>query len=166
MKKIIFILFTLTLCLFVISNSKTTIKAESSNNGDLAYSNTELYEDGSYLVIKIYSETQSNLARSESYTKTHTKEITYYTASDQLVWEYKLYAHFTVVEGESCQAHRASYSENIHRPAWSFSDGSASFRGNIVYGTGTFKHKLLGITTKTMEIDTQIICDEYGNISY
>lgn len=163
MKKILFILFALTLCLFAVNLRQPKVAASASVEGELVSTTTEVYDDESYLVTEYYVLKESSKTRSNSYNITHTKTVTYYSASDKLLWTYRLYGTFAIVEGVSCVATSSSYEYTLESSAWHFSNGSSYCSGNQVFGLGTFKHKLLGITTKTMDVDIHIECDTYGN---
>ena len=126
---------------------------------------TEYLEDGSYIVKELYIVESNYNARSTEYTKEHHLAVIQYSASDKVLWTYDLYGTFTIVEGVSCVATASSYETTINNSTWHFSNGSSRCVDCYVYGAGTFKHKILGITTKTINIDVRIECDEYGNIT-
>ena len=163
MKKFLFILFALTLCLLSVNLKQPKVAANTSIEGELVSTTTEVYDDGSYLVTEYYVDKENPKTRSNEYSVTHTKSSNYYSASNKLLWTFRLYGTFSIVEGVSCVATSSSYDDIIENSAWHFSNGNSYCSGNQVFGSGTFKHKLLGITTKTIETNIHIECDTYGN---
>ena len=163
MKKFLFILFALTLCLLAVNLKQPKVAANTSIEGELVSTTTEVYDDGSYLVTEYYVDKENSKTRSNEYSVTHTKSSNYYSASNKLLWTFRLYGTFSIVEGVSCVATSSSYDDIIENSAWHFTGGSSYCSGNQVFATGTFKHKLLGITTKTIETNIHIECDTYGN---
>lgn len=119
------------------------------------------YDDGSYITVTIGRSGNPNSRDSVSNYKT----ITYNDSSGEVEWVYTLYATFAYVYGTSSTCTKVSYDYTIYRDSWEFSNGSASRSGDTAYGYGTFKNKILGITTKTINIDTYLTCDIYGNLS-
>lgn len=163
MKKFLFILFALTLCFFAVNLRQPKVAANTSIEGELVSTTTEVYDDGSYLVTEYYIAKEDLKTRSTEYSVTHTKTVTRYSASDKVLWIYRLYGTFSIVEGVNCVATSSSYEYTLESSQWHFSNGSSYCSGNQVFGFGTFKHKLLGITTKTIDVDIHIECDTYGN---
>ena len=76
-------------------------------------------------------------------------------------WKYTLTASFTYT-GDSSVCTSASYTKTIYKDNWQFSDGSTSRSGNRAYGYGTFKYKVLFVTTKTVNIDISMFCTVGG----
>ena len=68
-------------------------------------------------------------------------------------------------EGLSCACINSSYSTNIYKSTWSFSDGSSYYANNYARGLGIFKCKILFVTAQTVDIDVTLSCDVYGNLS-
>ena len=126
-------------------------------------------DNGGYITITLVVDDLPSLSRSSSksasYTRFGEKSVASNDASGNLEWEYTLFGEFFVVEGVSAVCTNASYSENIYKSGWSFSDGDATQSGNTAYGVGTFKKKVLFITVDTVNIDVQLSCDINGNLS-
>lgn len=125
-------------------------------------------EDGSYITTVLQEETSvaSNLIlRSTSLTKKGSKTVTYRDNNGDVCWEYILTGEFSVVEGTSVTCTNSTYTVNIYDSDWSFNNGSATKSVNVAYGVGTFKKKVLFITTKTVNIDISITCDVNGVLS-
>lgn len=165
MKKFLFIIFALTLCLFAISFEKQNVSANADTLGDLISSEIEYFEDGSYLVTEYYSYTENLAARSNTRTVLHTVTATQYSATNKVLWEFILTGGWYVNDGISVMAMSSVIDYPVYSNSWSFDDGAATYYDNIVHGGGVFRHKLLGITTKTVTIDFNLVCDLYGNVT-
>lgn len=121
------------------------------------------FDDGSYLIKTIISDTVP--PRATTFTKSGNIVASYYDGDDTLLWEYTLYGEFEVVSGVSAVCTSATYTQTIYANRWSFSNGQATASGNTAYGVGTFKKKVLFVTTSTVDVDLNIVCDIYGNLS-
>ena len=162
MKKI----FTLIFVLFTTIVSTNFVKADTNNeeNDLLLVSSETTYEaDGSYTVSNVYKSSISSYGN--VYTTHGNKDVTKYSASDDVLWVYTLTAYYTVNTGVSAICFDASYTYNISGSGWSFSNGSTYYDENYATGKGKFTHKLLFVTTQTVNIDITLTCDEYGNLS-
>ncbi len=160
LRSIVSIIMSMTLVMLSLTSSIHAEETASNNTSDIIY-----YEDGSYLTIHELQITVESSVRATSTIINAKRPITYTNSSGELVWEYYLHATFSYVYGSSATCTIASYDYTIHKDSWSFSDGSTSRSGGTAYGYGTFKNKVLFITTKTVNIDTYLTCDIYGNIS-
>ena len=164
MKKI----FAIILAICTISSM--TVFAHAADDAQTANNNYDeiiCFNDGSYLLTTVAVEnTNDDIAlTSTTYTKTGVKTISHYSSNDELLWQYKLTGKFSVKEGISVTCIDSSYSQTIYSSKWHFSDGNAYIENNAAHGQGTFKEKILFITTETKVIDATIYCDIYGNIS-
>lgn len=121
------------------------------------------FDDGSYLIKTIISDTVT--PRATTFTKSGNIVASYYDGDDTLLWEYTLYGEFEIVSGVSAVCTSATYTQTIYADRWSFSDGLATASGDTAYGAGTFKKKVLFVTTSTVDVDLNIVCDVYGNLS-
>ena len=164
MKKFLFIIFALTLCLFAVSFEKQEISANTENKGDLVSTEIEYLEDGSYLVTEHFSSEESNITRSNMRTVLHEYTVTHYSAANTVLWIYVLTGGWYVVDGVSVQAMSSLSHVTLKSNAWSFHDPEDTYHDNIVHGSGNFKFKVLGITAKTIYIDLNMECDVYGNL--
>lgn len=123
------------------------------------------YDDGSYLTVITSEVASAGNSRASATTKNQYKTFTYCNSSDEIEWVYTLYATFSYVYGSSVTCTASSYDYTIYKDSWKFSDGSTSHSGATAYGYGTFKNKVLFVTTKTINVEAEITCDVYGNIS-
>lgn len=164
MKKILLIIFTLTLCLFAISFKKTQVSANTETKGELISSETQYSDDGSYLLIEYYTKSTNTNARSSLRLVTHTAVVTHYSSLNKVLWVYTLIGDWHVVDGISVQAAASVVQTSIHENSWSFALGDQTYYDATVHGGGVFTHKLLGITTKTITMDINMTCDIYGNL--
>lgn len=165
-KRIFFILFATVLSLML---SVPTFATDGINDPCVMDSCHIIYlDDGSYITTELreeISDVSDSVLRSVSLTKKGSKTVTYYDNNGNISWKYILTGEFSVVEGMSAICTNSTYTENIYDNDWSFSNGSATKSVNVAYGVGTFKKKLLFITTKTVNIDISITCDANGNLS-
>lgn len=140
------------------SESITNLSSLSLNSKE-----TINYNDGSYIVIELHSSNYKLLSANSS-NKTGSRDVTKYDKNDKIEWNYTLTCYFSIVYGESSNCYNSTYSQYINDSSWKFSNGSTSTSQNTGYGYGTYKSKVLFITTKTMYIDISVSCDIYGNL--
>lgn len=166
MKKIIGVV-----CLLFVLLISTNQKVSASGNAllddfTLISSETKYFEDGSYIVYETLEQKNDVLLFSSSYTKTGTRNVTKYDSNNKVQWIYTLSAEYWIEEGISVSCTKADYSTTINNSSWSFSNGSASYSGNTAYGKGKFTYKVLWLfPTQNVNIDIQLSCDSYGNLS-
>lgn len=152
------VLCTFTLSVFAVPDAPTVLETEDGYT--VIY-----YEDGSTLTISpVHVIESTENARSQSVTKTTSKDATYADSKGNLEWKYTLYGTFSYVYGVSSTCDKASYSQTIYDNSWSFSDGSAARYGNTAHGKGHYDKKVLFITTESKDVDVKLTCDIYGNI--
>jgi hypothetical protein len=161
MKKVLITIF-LIICQLISASIPTYATSINVPEFDESTSITYL-EDGSYIVTTITSE--PNLTRATTFTKTGNKVVSYYDGDDTLLWQYTLFGEFLVESGVSAVCTSATYTQTIYANRWSFSNGQATASGATAYGVGTFKKKVLFVTTSTVDIDISFTCDVYGNLS-
>lgn len=167
--------------LLVFMNSHQNIYVTDQHENDSSYAiqsqmkmsaskstDTIILDDGSYIVIEISEETPYLLSynlstTNSSFTKKGTKNVTMYDKSDKMLWNYFLSGDFIIVPGVSATAISSSYTVTNDTNFWHFSDGGSSYADNVIKGKGTFKHKALFITIKTVTIDISITSDIFGN---
>ena len=159
-KNIIAIVLTLIMMITAVplTSAAEAPATEANNLTTITY-----LDDGSYIVKTITS--IPSQTRATTFTKSGNIVASHYSGDDELLWQYTLYADFEVVSGVSAVCTNARYVQNIYASGWSFSDGQATASGDTAYGAGIFKKKVLFITTSTVEIDLNIVCDVYGNLS-
>ena len=164
MKKLLLIIFALTLFLFAMSFEKTQVSANAETKGELISSETEYSNDGSYLLIEYYTKSTNTNARGNLRVVTHTKVVTQYSKNNKVLWVYTLIGDWHVIDGVSVQASASVVQASVHDNSWSFALGDQTYYDATVHGGGVFTHKLLGITTKTIIMDINMTCDIYGNL--
>ena len=148
MKKLFIILLfaLLPFCFY----SKVSFNAlEDSNDLILVSENIEYFDDGSYIITRIY-ESLPVFNRDGTYTKAGSNEQTLYDG-DTLLWEYTLTGYFTINPGVSCVCYNSTYSTDIYSNYWSFHDPYNYYSANTAYGEGTFKKRILFITISTID---------------
>ena len=124
------------------------------------------FDDGSYITVSpIVVVEESRQTRATAATKTGTRTVTFTDSSGNTDWKYTLTATFSYVSCTSSTCTSASYTKNIYDTSWEFSTGSATKSGNVATGKGTFKDKVLFVTTQTQNINVTITCDTYGNLT-
>lgn len=165
MKKIIGVVCLLFVFL-ISTNQKVSARGnELLDDFALISSETEYFEDGSYIVYEIL-EQKNDVVLFSSYTKTGTRNVTKYDSNNKVQWIYTLSAEYWIDEGISVSCTKADYSTTINNSSWSFSNGSASYSGNTAYGKGKFTYKVLWLfPTQNVNIDIDLSCDSYGNLS-
>ena len=119
------------------------------------------FSDGGVLTTSppvLVEESYSTLGTAKTVTYSKTEKYTY---GDTTEWTYTLTASFTYT-GDSSVCTSASYTKTIYKNNWQFSNGSTSTSGNRAYGYGTFKYKILGVTTKTINVELSMFCTVGG----
>lgn len=161
MKKSISIILSIIL---VCSCSILPMNAENTYQKTYEDATVIMFEDGSYLTISPIQSYVSN-SRATSTTKNAHRTYTFTNSSDEVQWQFVLNATFSYVYGSSVTCTNANYNYTINESSWKFSNGSTSISGATAYGYGTFKNKVLFVTTKTVNAELAITCDVYGNLS-
>lgn len=164
MKKIFTLLVLLAIVVIATNYKSTTVNALEDNTAYnlISTSKTQL-DDGTYMIISIYD--SINTSRANVFTKNGQAVATNYNSSDEVLWTYTLNATYEVNTGISAVCTSANYVIDINDSNWKFSDGNAYYSSNVAYGVGVFKHKILFITTQTVNIDLALTCDVNGNLS-
>ena len=161
MKKIlsVILVFCAVLNFACIANAN---KMDSETNPIVVSNVVETYEDGSYAVITV-SESISSSVRGT--VKSGTKTTNYYSDNDTLLWRHIQHGTFDYTYGVSSVCTSASYSHTIYNDSWSLKSGKAWIDGNSSEGTATFVKKVLFVTTKTVNVASNLRGDIYGNLS-
>lgn len=124
------------------------------------------FSDGSMLTVSGAVESDISVISSSTGTrKNATKYVEFTNSKGEVEWRYDLTATFEYVAGQYANCIDAKYNETIYKTSWHFSDGSATKSGNTATGEGTFKYKVLFLTTNTQNVYLTISCDKNGNIS-
>ena len=166
MKKIIGVV-----CLLFVLLISTNQKISASENNllddfTLVSSETQYFEDGSYIIYETIEQTNDVVLLSTSYSKEGKRTVTKTGNDGKVLWTYTLIAEYWIEEGISVRCTKADYSTSINNSSWSFSDGSSTYSGNIAYGKGKFTYKVLWLfPTQDVNIDIKLSCDSYGNLS-
>ena len=132
---------------------------------DDGYTITYFADGSSITVSPVRDSTEANHARATTQTINKSKDVTCKDSDGNIEWKYTLSATFTYEYGVSATCTKASYTKTINNSGWSFSDGSATKSGNVATGKGTFKFKVLFITTQTRNVNITLTCDKYGNVT-
>lgn len=151
-----FLTLTLVLCISAVS-LMIPAAAAGKNDGPQVTG----FEDGSYMITTIeYDQTQDEavLFAAQS-VKSGTKNSEYYSASDELVWVFRVHGTFTY-DGSTAKASAATYSYDIYDSSWSFVKGSASYSGAAATATGSFKLLLL-----PNSVTLTLTCSPTGKLS-
>lgn len=167
MKKRIFSIILTFILMFALIPSVFAahdIELDDKNATEIVY-----LDNGCYIITTLITQDISTLSLvstgSTTFTRTGNKVVACYDKDGNLEWEYTLFAEFSVEEDVSATCTSATYTQTIYANDWSFSNGNATKSGNTAYGVGTFKRKVLFVTTNTSNIDISISCDVYGNLS-
>lgn len=146
-----------SLSAFAVSNN--TLQSTDIKNGEVEY-----LSDGSYIVTTITSE-ETTLMRSTS--KTLTKSVRVYNSDKEETCRLTLKAVFSINNGSSVTCTSSSCSTTIYQNGWSIVSTSATRSNKTSYATatatGTAKKKVLGITTKSIDLSTTITCYKDGS---
>lgn len=154
MKRIAALLLTVTMVLLLLPVNAYA----ASDFQETQVIEVQRFTDGSYLVITIQSiETYASGA------KTGTDTCTYYSASNEILWEAVLTGTFTY-NGTTATCTASSCDVTIYDNNWYVISKSASKSANAATGTVTMGYKFLGITIKQDTYDLSLSCDPYGNL--
>ena len=164
-KYFITILFTISILVtFTISSSAID---ENITEGNIHITSATEYiptDDGGHITVALVTKNIST--KSPIYIKTGDKYVTKYDTDGEIVWRYTLTGTFSVNSGISATCADVTYSTTDNSAWWTFSDCSATTRGNKAIGTGTAEHrKLFIIVDEIVNIDISITCDKNGNLS-
>ena len=158
---ILLVLATVFSALPVFAEETTPSVITTDDGSTITY-----FTDGSSITVSpVRDAVEANLVRATTQTLNKSKDVTYKDSDGNIEWKYTLSATFTYEYGVSATCTKASYTKTINDSAWSFSDGSATKSGNVATGKGTFKYKVLFITTQTRNINITLTCDKYGNVT-
>lgn len=170
-------LLTIT-CSFIILLSASAIspaKAEASSHIEKTQIVSEYFNtlnDGSYFHITItetlpkgaslFSRTTRSVDSIQ--TTSGSKNISYYSSDNEIMWEFTLYGSFQYSPGAIASCTSVSYSINICDSSWETLSASSSKSGNQASGNASFKKKLLFFTTNVENVHISLSCDSYGNL--
>ena len=160
MKKILFVFLSLLLLTNLFNVNAAEPVVEVNDDTEVVY-----YDDGSYLVVETTEEIETSVQPRTPFYKRAEKVATKYNNDDEIQWKYTLEGNFLIEIGQSVECTNALYNVVIYNDVWKFSDGEAYPQNNVAYGLGKFKHKVLGITVQTVELNLSLVCDIYSNIS-
>ena len=150
MKKLFSLILTLVLICTAFSSQ---VYADSADT--VTSRSVETFEDGSYIVTEL---TVTSYARST--VKSALKTKTYYSASNDALWDATLLATFEYEYGVSCEAVAAGISYNIYSDYWEFVHKTSRCNLKVAFGTIQMLNTV-NDTIYTYQIT--ITCDEYGN---
>lgn len=150
-------LIRFALCLAVLVSSLVfTVSANSSSD--------VIFENG-YYIETVIIEDEIIQTRGTTYTKSGTKTQTVRDSDGKALYSFTVKGTFTVNAGVSATCTSASYTYSITDDSWHFDSASTSKSGNKATATGTFKKKILLITTDTRSCTVTLECDKNGNLS-
>jgi len=152
MKKTLYRLLGVVLCLCLFASSNVAFAAEP----DAVSTTTYVNPDGSYVVEEIV-EYGSELARASS--KTGSKTSTYYTASNVRVFAVKVTGTFTYT-GSSATAESSTATVSIYDSDAEYITKSAYTSGRTAYASGTVEY--LG---ERCVLPTSLSCSNTGVLS-
>ena len=155
---IVFLTLAITLSSLLLPiSADSTAKQPIPNNKENIIC---IWEDGSYLISTFTSE--SVPVKASVIRITGNQAFEYRSSDGDLQWKYVLTGVFDVTLGVAAVCIDSTYSYEIYASGWSLTDHTNSYSGNMAYGTATFKHKILFITTTTRNISAEIGCDKNG----
>lgn len=149
-------LFSLVCAVLIALTIFTTPVSAYSEN---ALSSIEYYSDGSYCIIEVL-EDYSRAAG----TKNGTKNYSYYSSDNELLWVVSLTGSFTYT-GTTSTCTASNVSVTIYNSSWYAASRESSKSGNVASGTATVSRKVLGITVETKIVNLTLTCDANGNLS-
>ena len=119
-KKSFYLLVVMATCLLLSSGNLTKASAQSYQPKEFVSSSTEYLEDGSYIVTEIY---EAVLPSRGVGAKMSEKSVIKYSATNTVLWTYKLTGYFSFEDGISSSCYNATYEVDIKGSSWSFSNG-------------------------------------------
>ena len=155
MKRIIATILSLIMILSISIPSKAQVPF--TTNSEAEYLGNGLYGIVTY-------ETSDDISTYATSTKTTSKKYTIQNADGENLARFTLKATFSY-DGTTSKCTSSSYTTEVFKDSWSFSEASATKSGNTA--TGSFKAKcvVLFITTQTVEKTITLTCDKNGNIT-
>lgn len=138
--------------------------AENADTTEVIVSQTvQKLDDGGFIKI-IVTEDITSRARATT-SKTGSKYFVLTDDDGNELFRFTIKATFSVNTGVSATCTSVSYTYNITDNAWDFDSATTSKSGNKATATGTFKKKVLFITTDTRSCTVTLQCDKNGNLS-
>ena len=154
----------LLLAIFILTTFMITpifASTTSSESNDITF-----FENGFYLVKTVSEQHQTISPKSTTYTKTGNTHFDGYNKNNEHLFRFTVTGTFYVIEGVSATCTNSTYSHTIYDSSWKLDSASTWKSDNIAFGNAVFKDKVLFVTIETVNIDSRVVCDIYGNISY
>lgn len=118
-----------------------------------------LFDDGSYFLISV--ETMDTRA---SGIKSGSKKFSYYSSSDELLWDVILRGTFSY-SGVSSACESVTAQVTIYNSSWYEVSKTVSKSGSTAYCEAVLGYKLVGITMNKQSASISLTCDANGNLS-
>lgn len=147
-------LFIFVVCLSV---NALCISAFATDNRSIAH--TVYYEDGSYTVTTVTTQSFYTSAKTSTQERSGEKEIQQYDRSNRLVWTFRVHGTFSY-DGYSAEATSADFSYDIYDSSWSFGGGSASYSGATATADGSFIYRFV-----SHPVSLSLTCSPKGVLS-
>lgn len=138
---------------------------EEETNGTIISRTIEYADDGSYMEILIFEDNNGIMPLASTYTKSGTKVYNSRNADGEILWTFSLKGTFTVNPGVSATCTSSVYTTSNLASGWELEFGNASKSGNKAMADYIFKHKVLFITTQTVEGSLTLTCSANGTLS-
>ncbi len=164
----------LVLCLMigVIAVNSVPVFADAPAEDDWSEisQTVKTFDDGSYMVVTLLelSDDLSQISDTEtvsSVSKSGKKTVNHYSDNGDLLWTYVLYGKFSYVYGKSSVCTSSTSSNNIADSSWSLKSNKTWPDNDSAKASAVFVKKVLFVTTKTCNVELNIKCDIYGNLS-
>ena len=147
---------------FIMSAYATS---EPINDEIIINKSIEYFDDGSYLEIIVAEENNGIAPYASTYNKSGTKSYNLKNSDGEVLWTFTLKGTFTVNTGVSATCTAATYTTSNIASGWSLYSASTSKSSNKAMADFVFKHKVLFVTTQTVEKSLTLTCDVNGNLS-
>lgn len=161
MKKLLSVVICFITLLGILSIS---VAAENTDTTEVIVSQTvQKLDDGGFIKIIVTEDMTSQTRATTS--KTGSKYFVLTDDDGNELFRFTIKATFSVNSGVSATCTSVSYTYSITDDAWNFDSATTSKSGNKATATGTFKKKVLLITTNTRSCTVDLQCDKNGNLS-
>ena len=157
-------LFSLFIAIVLFTMPFTASAVNDTPTGEIICTTVEILDDGTILETVIYVE-NSTASTYATKTVSGSKTTTGKNEDGEILWKFTLNGTFTVNTGVSATCTAASYSTSNLASGWSLDSASTSKTGNKAKADFVFKHKVLFVTTQTVEKSLTLTCSSDGTLS-
>ncbi len=133
-------------------------------NSNVVSETIEELNDG-YILETTISVEESGISTYATKTVTGTKNASLKNADGDVLWTFTLRGTFSVNTGVSATCTAVSYSTSNIASGWSLDSVSTSKSGNKAMADFVFKHKVLFVTTQTVDKSLTLTCSSDGTLS-